>query len=71
MRSLVIAAVNASEWSDTLKRRVQHYNYKSKKVDLKDKIGPLPTWCDFVLRNLASRGLIGFDQLIVNEYLPG
>jgi len=71
----LLAACNSSPWSNTLKRKVQHYgyiyNYTSRKIDLKDKIGELPKWCDVVLKKLAERGMTEFDQLIVNQYLPG
>ncbi|MEN9874244.1 MAG: hypothetical protein RL186_1141, partial [Pseudomonadota bacterium] len=60
-----------------MKRRVQHYgwryDYRAGRVNSNDYLGPLPS----VFAELANK--IGenlsaptdFDQVIVNEYLPG
>lgn len=71
----LMAECNKGDWSNELKRRVQHYGYKysytSKNINKNDKIGELPTWCDIILQRLKLRGLSGFDQMIANEYNPG
>jgi hypothetical protein len=58
---VLVEAIDAMEWSNELKRRVQHhgykYSYKSKKVDKSDYLGPLPEWADPLLRILAAHGL--------------
>ena len=57
-----------------MSRRVQHYgwryDYKSRKVDAKAYIGPLPSWAANLGRMLFERGLVKElpDQVIVNEY---
>jgi len=68
-------AIYQCAWSTALKRRVQHwgykYNYKARHVDKNDFLGPLPEWTSVVTQKLAKLGLEGFDQMIINEYLPG
>jgi alkylated DNA repair dioxygenase AlkB len=65
---------NNAEWSDILKRRVQHYgytySYKSKAINKDEYLGPLPEWTDTIINKLNKLGL-SFDQMIVNEYIPG
>ena len=63
-----------SKWSKELKRHVQHYGwryeYKSRQVDRRDRIGPLPDWALKFAYRLVEKGLVPElpDQLIVNEY---
>jgi alkylated DNA repair dioxygenase AlkB len=73
----LLAFVDATEWDRGMKRRVQHYgwryDYRAGRVNSNDYLGPLPS----VFAELANK--IGenlsaptdFDQVIVNEYLPG
>jgi len=73
----LLTAIDEREWSQELKRRVQHYgyryDYKARQVDRSMRLGPLPDFVHDVLNELrmheAARSV--FDQLIVNEYLPG
>ena len=71
----ILAAIDASEWSDELQRRVQHYgwryDYKSRQIDPSMHIGPLPDWANEIARRLIAKGCFrdGLpDQVIVNEY---
>ncbi|MBP1127242.1 MULTISPECIES: alpha-ketoglutarate-dependent dioxygenase AlkB [Pseudomonas] len=72
--SSLLAKIESSPWDTTMSRRVQHYgwryDYKSRKVDAKAYIGPLPSWAANLGRMLFERGLVKElpDQVIVNEY---
>ncbi len=74
-QSEVLEAVDSAEWSDVLKRRVQHYgwryDYKARKVTKEMKLGPLPGWAGGLASRLWEEGLLPWlaDQVIVNEYL--
>lgn len=64
------------QWSNELKRRVQHYgykyNYSEKKVAKENYLGPLPDIFEPIIEKL--RNTIQSkrpNQIIVNEYLPG
>lgn len=71
----LIETVNGLEWTNLLKRRVQHhgysYDYIKKKIEKK---GPLPkelqAITERVSKHLLEDGQL-FNQIIVNEYLPG
>lgn len=73
----LLAAVDASPWLADLKRRVQHYgyryDYKARKAQREDYIGPLPVFLESVAERLAQEAVFSqkADQVIVNEYLPG
>jgi alkylated DNA repair dioxygenase AlkB len=73
----LIAKLDLGEWSQELKRRVQHfgfrYNYKTRSLTAADRIGPLPKWAADLSERLVDRGYFATvpDQVIVNEYLPG
>lgn len=77
--ALLLQHIDSAEWSAALKRRVQHYgwvyNYKQRKVSPDDYKGPLPEWAAHVAKRLRVCGIVDqkteFDQVIVNEYLPG
>ena len=70
-------SINAEKWLDDLKRRVQHYgykyDYKSRFIDYRMKIGNLPNWSMQLANRFQDADLMreSPDQLIVNEYLPG
>jgi alkylated DNA repair dioxygenase AlkB len=78
----LLALVDANSWSDVLKRRVQHYgfqyDYKSRNL-APAAAPPIPDLCLELATNLRTKcGLPSttpmerqFDQLIVNEYVPG
>ena len=71
----LIKTVDASEWSDELKRRVQHfgwrYDYKNRQITSSMRLGPLPEWAMVLARRLKEEGLLPHvpDQVIVNEYV--
>lgn len=75
--SELIKQIDSLEWSNELKRRVQHYgykyDYKKKKIDKADYLGPLPNIFEPIIKKLKDQKIIlrRPDQLIVNEYLPG
>jgi alkylated DNA repair dioxygenase AlkB len=75
--NVLLAQIDAQLWLTDLSRRVQHYgyryDYRRHQVDLGDFIGGLPTWTHFLIDRLCTTGLASdaFDQLIINEYLPG
>lgn len=71
----IITAIDRSEWSDELQRRVQHYgwryDYGSRQVDSSMRIGPLPEWARNIGQRLVEAGYFRDDppdQVIVNEY---
>lgn len=78
----LIVLLDGLAWSDVLKRRVQHfgfmYDYKSRNL-APATAPPIPHLCLQVAETFASKcGLVEtllpkrpFDQLIVNEYVPG
>jgi len=71
-----LSEVDSGAWSSELKRRVQHfgyrYDYRRKRPSLLNA-APFPNWAiELVNAIKASRvSNQNFDQLIVNEYLPG
>lgn len=73
----LIKFIDENEWSNDLKRRVQHYgykyNYKIRKIDESLRATPIPNELDFILERLVSNEIFDTkpDQLIINEYLPG
>lgn len=77
VQSDLLAAIDDREWSQELKRRVQHcgfrYDYKARRVDRSMHLGGLPDFVHGVLEELRVHDAVGstFDQLIVNEYFPG
>lgn len=77
VQSEILAAIDGRERSRELKRRVQHYgyryDYKARRVDRSMRLGALPDFVQGILNELRIHEVVGslFDQLIVNEYLPG
>lgn len=73
----LLESINREPWLNDLKRRVQHYGYKydyrARSLNYSMYLGDLPAWVDPVVHKMRRRNLIdqNFDQLIVNEYLPG
>ena len=73
----LLAVIDTQVWSQELKRRVQHYgfryDYKARQVDRTMHLGPLPEFVRSILYELQELAEVRseFDQLIVNEYLPG
>ena len=69
--------LDAGEWSNTLKRRVQHfgylYDYRARAVTADAYLGKLPEWLEILAQRLVTRGYFVEppDQVIANEYLPG
>jgi alkylated DNA repair dioxygenase AlkB len=74
---LLLSNIDACRWLSDLKRRVQHYgykyDYKSRAIDAKAYLGPMPPWAQDLCLRLAADGIFpdAPDQMIVNEYLPG
>jgi alkylated DNA repair dioxygenase AlkB len=75
--SRLVAAVEAGAWSTELRRRVQHYGhryaYRGRKVDVAERLGPLPSWAAELAERLVAEAVFTCppDQVIVNEYQPG
>ncbi|MFO0937584.1 MAG: alpha-ketoglutarate-dependent dioxygenase AlkB [Gemmataceae bacterium] len=73
----LLAMIDDREWNRELKRRVQHYgyryDYKARRVDRSMRLGVLPEFTHGILSKLLAHAVVGcaFDQLIINEYLPG
>ena len=73
----LIQEIDARNWQNDLRRRVQHYgfqyDYRARKIDISDQLGPLPGWLAVLAEELTQRGPFSKkpDQAIVNEYLPG
>lgn len=76
-RTRLTAEIDSNEWSQELKRRVQHYgyryDYKARRIDRGMHIGPLPAFALGMANDLLAVPSYGqeSDQLILNEYLPG
>jgi alkylated DNA repair dioxygenase AlkB len=70
----LVATIDALEWDQSMKRRVQHYgwryDYKARKVTPANYLGPLPDWADELARRLLASGVVRElpDQVIVNNY---
>jgi alkylated DNA repair dioxygenase AlkB len=73
--SELVGLIDTGEWSNVLKRRVQHfgwrYDYKSREIDSSMRLGPLPQWAMALAKRLKDEGLLPHvaDQVIVNEYV--
>jgi alkylated DNA repair dioxygenase AlkB len=74
----LLEIIDLSEnWSDELRRRVQHYgckyNYSSRSIDAQTRPEELPAWCVDIAKKFERDNFIKqmSDQVIVNEYLPG
>ena len=72
----IIQEIDASEWSNELQRRVQHYgwryDYQFGQIDPSMRLGPLPAWAGEIAGRLVEAGYFRHgppDQVIVNEYL--
>jgi alkylated DNA repair dioxygenase AlkB len=73
----LINFIDSMPWNCQLKRRTQHYgyqyDYKAKMVSGSKFLGPMPPLFESMCERLYSDGVFSekFDQIIVNEYLPG
>lgn len=73
----LLKTIDSNPWMTVLRRRVQHYgyryDYKARKIDDSMKIGELPIWLQSLVTNLSEKLArnLNFDQVIINEYLPG
>ena len=71
----LVKEIDRHDWIRDLSRRVQHYgwryNYKARRIESSDYLGPLPKWAEFIADRLVSSALVAQppDQLIVNEYI--
>jgi alkylated DNA repair dioxygenase AlkB len=78
LQARLLELIDGSPWLDDLKRRVQHYgyryDYKSRRIDRTQYLGPLPSWCEYYAEQFHAAGYFVDappDQVIVNEYEPG
>ena len=76
--SHLLAEIDAApHWSNTLRRRVQHYgyryDYRSRAIDSSMRAAEFPAWLRKLAHQLVVDRLMSQtpDQAIVNEYLPG
>lgn len=79
----LLREVDERPWQTLAKRRVQHYGYeflyKTRNVDLTQKLGELPSVLEPVINKIslvpeiatAEQSNLPFDQLTVNEYPRG
>lgn len=76
-QTAVTASLDAGEWSNVLKRRVQHfgyrYDYRARAVTPDAYLGELPDWLTIFAERLVDGGYCKNlpDQVIANEYMPG
>lgn len=75
--SSVLAIIEQNDWNTLKYRRVQHYgyafDYTTNNVNKSAKMGPLPDIFAAIAARIARDFApnLEFDQLTVNEYLPG
>lgn len=82
--NFLINEIDQQPWKSDLKRRVQHYgwtyDYQGRKIDSSSHLGPLPSFCSFLLERFSKIPQLQeirqsanvtkvFDQLIVNGNL--
>lgn len=71
---VLFTTIDLLEWDGSMKRRVQHYgwryDYKARKVDPKNYLGPLPIWAQDLAERLLKLHVFPElpDQVIVNNY---
>jgi alkylated DNA repair dioxygenase AlkB len=67
----LVAAIAAEPWDETWDRRRQPYGVSYGKR--RGQARPIPTWAVALTARLHSEGVGDrpFDQMLVNEYLPG
>lgn len=71
---VLLATIDSLDWDRSMKRRVQHYgwryDYKARKVDPKNYLGPLPAWAQKLAERLLKLQVVSElpDQVIVNNY---
>lgn len=76
-QSELVREIDAAPWSEELKRRVQHWGYKydyaARSARLRPRKLHFPQWGRELVRCMLDSGITAteFDQVIVNEYLPG
>lgn len=73
----IASRLDSLEWSNVLKRRVQHfgyrYDYKARTITADAYMGKLPEWLEVLAERLVGQGYCKSlpDQVIANEYLSG
>jgi alkylated DNA repair dioxygenase AlkB len=73
----LLDVIDEGRWNAELRRRVQHYGYRydysARCVRPASDVPPIPDWARQLTRQIYRTGITRqeFDQLIVNEYLPG
>src|SRR5713226_480319 len=72
----LIDRIDEGQWTTEIKRRVQHYGhrylYASRRLETVPA-PPLPLWAAHIIGKLRRKQVVSqcFDQLIVNEFMPG
>jgi alkylated DNA repair dioxygenase AlkB len=73
----LVKAIDLGQWNCELRRRVQHYgfkyDYRTRHCGILPAVPALPSWAAKLIARIRNAGLVSgsFDQLIINEYLPG
>ena len=73
----IVNAIDSQDWQTNMRRRVQHYgwryDYKSRRLNQSDWLGPLPSFIMPVIKKLLEMKFFTTtpDQVIVNEYEAG
>ncbi len=69
----LINGINLSDWNTELTRRTQHYGYKYSYHggNFLEQSKPIPHFMTNILNRVSIDANRNFDQVIVNEYLPG
>lgn len=73
----IVDEIDHAAWDTTLQRRVQHYgyiyNYKNRSVSGVSEAAAFPEWILQLRRKVQQHVGVNydFDQVIVNEYVPG
>ena len=72
---LIVEELDKNKWEALTNRRVQHYGfdfvYGANNVNPDEPSKPMPEWIQPLLDQLYEKYNLQFDQLTVNEYLPG
>lgn len=76
-QSDLMQSIDSCPWSTELGRRVQQfgycYDYSTRRISSSRETAAIPTWGNKLVDRMIARGIAtqSFDQVIVNEYLPG
>ena len=73
----IISNIDERDWNNDLTRRVQHYgyryDYRKRHLNSSTLVPPIPAWATQLIDHFRQKYNIeqSFDQLIINEYMPG